>query len=96
MGLGEASRLMVVLLADPSSSIGAAAAQLTEPVSLEARVLADLWDLVMGAAAGKKAKPYKRPWTPEPKKATRRVKPAARMTKDDFHAHWAQLTTTRG
>lgn len=93
MGLGEAARLMGVLLTDPSSSTGAAAAGLTEPVSLEARVLADLWDLVMGAAAGKKATPYKRPWTPEPKRATRRIKPDARLSKDDFHAHWAQLTT---
>lgn len=93
MSLGEAARLLDQLLHDPSSSTGAAAAGLSEPVSLEARVLADLWDLVMGAAAGKKATPYKRPWTPAPKRATRRVKPNARLSKDDFHARWAQLTT---
>jgi len=82
MGIAEAARLMGQLLTDPSSATGAAAAGLTEPVSLEARVLADLWDLVMGAAAGKKATPYQRPWTTTPKRATRRVKPAVRMTKD--------------
>ena len=80
------------LLSDPSSSTGAAAAGLTEPVSLEARVQADLWDLVMNAAAGKKATPYQRPWTAKAKRATRRVKPTERLTKDDFHARWAQLT----
>jgi len=92
MGIAEAVRLMNQLLTDPSSATGAAAAGLTEPVSLEARVMADLWDLVMKAAAGKKAVPYKRPWTTKPKRASRRVKPSVRMTKDDFHAQWAQLT----
>lgn len=92
MGIGEAVRLMSRLLSDPSSATGSAAAQLTEPVSLEARVIADLWDLVMGAAAGKKAVPYKRPWAPEKKRHKRVLKPAVRMTKDDFKARWAELT----
>lgn len=96
MGIGEAVRLLGRLLDDPSSATGAAAAGLTEPASLEARVLADLWDLVMGAAAGKKATAYKRPWTAKPKRAARRIKPDTRLSKDDFHARWAQLTTTRG
>lgn len=92
MGLGEAARLMGILLADPSSATGAAAHRLTQPVSLEARVIADLWDLVMGAAAGKKAVPYKRPWMPEKKRPTRVLKPAARITQDEFKARWAELT----
>lgn len=92
MGIAEAARLMGLLLKDPSSAIGAAAAGLVEPVTLEARVIADLWDLVMGAAAGKKAVPYKRPWVPEKKPRTRVLKPAARMTTDDFKARWAELT----
>lgn len=92
MGIAEAARLMDLLLRDPSSAVGAAAAGLSEPATLEARVLADLWDLVMGAAAGKKATPYKRPWAPEKKPRTRVVKPAARMTVNDFNARWAELT----
>lgn len=95
MTITEAARLAAQLLDDPSSATGAAAHGLTHPVSVEARVLADLWDLVMAAAAGKKATVYKRPWLPESKpKAARKVKPRERLTKDEFHARWAQLTTT--
>lgn len=92
MSLGEAARLLDRLLLDPSSATGAAAAGLAEPVSLEARVIADLWDLVMGAAAGKKATPYKRPWEAPKKKHTRVLKPSQRTTKNEFKARWAQLT----
>ena len=91
MSLGEAGRLMGILLTDPSSATGSAAAGLVEPVSLEARVVADLWDLVMGAAAGKKATPYKRPWVADKKPKTRVMKPAVRVTQDEFKARWAQL-----
>jgi hypothetical protein len=92
MGIAEAARLMDLLLRDPSSATGAAAAGLAEPVGLEARVMADLWDLVMKAVAGKKAVAYKRPWAPEKKPRTRVVKPATRMTVNDFNARWAELT----
>lgn len=93
MGLAEAARLASVLLDDPSSRLGAAAAGLKEPATLEARVIADLWDLVMGAAAGKKAVPYKRPWQPEKTRPARTVKPTSPLTVDDFHSRWRQLTT---
>lgn len=93
MTITEAARLAKVLLNDPSSATGAAARDLTCPVTVEARVLADLWDLVMAAAAGKKATPYARPWLPEKKpRPARTVKPSRRMSKDEFHARWAQLT----
>lgn len=95
MTITEAGRLTAQLLDDPSSATGAAARGLTCPVSVEARVLADLWDLVMAAAAGKKATVYKRPWLPESKpRPVRKVKPRERLTKDEFHARWAQLTNT--
>lgn len=62
----DAWSLAVQLLSDPTSYLCAAASDWPYPVSHEFRVLADLYDLTLYKAAGKKGrsrvKPYPRPW----------------------------------
>lgn len=68
MPWGEAVDVIRVLRADPSSMIAAALAGWTHPVSREALVLADLFDLThmlawgQNGGKGPKPKPYPRPW----------------------------------
>jgi hypothetical protein len=63
MSWGEALRLVERLAADPSSHVAAALQKWSRPVSAEALVLMDLFDLQHKVAAGKKStKPYPRPW----------------------------------
>lgn len=60
----EAARLAVILRDDPTSAIAAALAGWTHPISREALVLMDLFDLDhMVAVGGKNVKPHAgRPW----------------------------------
>jgi hypothetical protein len=70
MTWGEAWRVYTLLRADPSSAIAAAEEGWPYPVSREAIILADLYDLTHGIAAnGKSVKPYPRPW-PDVNKTT--------------------------
>lgn len=62
----EVARLVVIVRADPSSAIAAAVEGWDHPITREALVLMDLFDLDMAVAAGKKKpKPYQRPWKQE-------------------------------
>lgn len=59
----EVARLVVILRSDPSSAIAAAMEGWDHPISREALILMDLFDLDMAVNAGKKKpKPYPRPW----------------------------------
>lgn len=90
MTVTEAARIAAVLAEDPSTATGAALAGLAMPVSLEAIVLADLFDLQM-ARAVKRPEPYRRPWIAR-RKPSRRIGQGTRLTPADFHARWAELT----
>lgn len=78
MSWGEALRITERLAVDPSSQIGAALAGWTHPVSHEALVLMNLFDLThqiaWAQAGGKGKRPtrHPRPWADETKK---RAKP---------------------
>jgi hypothetical protein len=66
MSWGEVLRLLTILRADPSSMIAAAMEGWTHPVSREALILMDHFDLDMRVATGdkKKAPPHPgRPWS---------------------------------
>lgn len=66
MSLLEAARLAKILLTDPSSATAAASQDWDYPISQEASVLADLFDLTFAANSDpKKARPKPhaiRPW----------------------------------
>lgn len=65
MTWNEAWMLVRELLSDPSSRLGAARAGWDHPMSREAMVLADLWDLNVAVNTDKKKrkpKPYPRPF----------------------------------
>lgn len=61
MGYGEAFRLTVLLVRDPSSHVAAAVSGWEYPMSREALVLADMYD-AYATATYKKPKRYPRPW----------------------------------
>lgn len=63
IGWGEAIRLVGILRADPSSALAAAMEGWDHPISREALVLMDLFDLDMAVNAGKK-KPQPHPGRP--------------------------------
>lgn len=61
--LYEAARLAEILREDPSSAIAAALAGWSHPVSREALIAMDHFDLDHTVAVGgKRVKPYVRPW----------------------------------
>lgn len=64
VGWGEALRLVRILRADPSSALAASFEGWDHPISREALILMDLFDLDMAVNAGKKKpKPHPgRPW----------------------------------
>ena len=63
VGWGEAVRLIRTLRADPSSGLAASFEGWDHPISREALILMDLFDLEMAVNAGKKRpQPYPRPW----------------------------------
>ena len=70
VGWGEAVRLVRVLLTDPSSATCAAVEGWRHPMSREALLLADLFDLQYASKAKKKPQPYPRPW-PDPSERRR-------------------------
>ena len=70
MSLSEAARLAQTLLADPSSATAAALQGWSHPISREALVLMDIFDLDHQVAAGKKVKPH----TGRPEKAVTTVR----------------------
>lgn len=62
MSWGEAIRLTDILLADPSSMLAADNAKWEYPISREAMVLMDVFDLDHAVNSKDKPKPYPRPW----------------------------------
>jgi hypothetical protein len=64
MSLAEACLLLRGLAADPSSHVAAALGGWSHPMSREALIAADTWDLLAAAHSDKKrrTKPYPRPW----------------------------------
>lgn len=78
MNWAEAWHLVQQLASDPSSSLAAALAGWEHPMSREAIVLADLYDLTHKVAAGKKKiKPYPRPWDKRRHRFGRATRPQA-------------------
>lgn len=61
--LSELARLVEILRADPSSALAAAVEGWDHPVSREAAVLMDLWDLEYAKTGAKKRERYRRPWS---------------------------------
>lgn len=62
MPWGEALRLFDILKNDPSSQIASSIAGWQHPVSREALVLFDLFDVQHMSKAKKRPAPYPRPW----------------------------------
>lgn len=62
MSLSEAARLVEIIRADPSSALAAEIEGWAHPVSREAAVLMDLWDLTAIATGTKRPPRYERPW----------------------------------
>lgn len=80
MAWGEAWSLTRTLLADPSSHVAASVAGWEHPFGVEAQLLADLYDITLAAAAGKrKAKPYPRPWHKTKTRFGRAARPQAEI-----------------
>lgn len=65
MTWSEATRLSGLLLADPSSWVCASVAGWDHPISREAIVLADMWDLTAKVHSQRRSKQatYPRPWS---------------------------------
>lgn len=64
VSLWEIARLVVIVRQDPSSAIAAAMEGWTHPVSREALILMDLFDLELTINSKRKPKPHPgRPWT---------------------------------
>lgn len=68
IGWGEAWRLFVELMGDPSSHVAASVAGWQYPLSREGIALLDLFDMTGRASWGKKHKAHPRPWDDPPKK----------------------------
>lgn len=80
MTWGEAVRLTRILSADTSSQVCAATNDLEYPLSREAVVLADLYDLQHASKSKRKPKPYPRPWHGR----TKRTKPDVHLSQADI------------
>lgn len=85
MEWGEAHRLLQVLLSDPSSAIAAALQGWDHPISREALILMDLFDLDHQVAAGKRSvQPH--PGRPKKPSATNRIGDAGGRTPEQVAA----------
>lgn len=61
--------MTLILSADPSSQIGASLSEWSHPVTREALVFMDLYDLQHMSKSKRRPKPYPRPWS-EPARKT--------------------------
>jgi len=97
MTWGEALRLVRILTLDPSSQAAAAVAEWDHPISREAVILADLYDLQHQSKSKKKVTPYPRPFGSRRRK---KVKPSPSLSQDQIIAalrsagHTAPLPTS--
>ena len=92
----ESLRLVKILRADPSSMIAAAFEGWDHPISREALVLMDLYDLDMQVATGGKVrdKHQGRPWRSDDRQRTRKGNAAGRSMaeiRDILNAHGHSL-----
>ncbi len=85
MTLGEARRLVDILAGDPSSRTCAALNGWDYPISAEAMVLADLFDLW----TTQDSEPYSRPW-PRPDSTV--LGKGTRLTPAEFRSRWKELS----
>lgn len=96
MTYGEAWRLLRLLALDSSSQVAAAFSGWNHPVTTEAKVLMDLFDLQHQSKSKSKPKPYPRPW---PDRNRTRTAPDPRLSQDEIIAalrragHTAPLPT---
>lgn len=94
MSWGEAWRLTLLLLNDPSSQVCAASVGWSHPISREDVTLRDLFDLEHQSKVEKKVKRYPRPW---PDRVKSRNTPGADVTQEQivaamrFAGHTARL-----
>lgn len=72
MGWDEARDLVQVLTTDPSTALAAALAGWSHPMSREALILADLFDVQHMSKAKKRPAPYPRPWATDGATKTRK------------------------
>lgn len=84
MGWDEALRLFRILRADPSSSLAAAIEEWKYPLSREAAIFADLYDLEYAKTGAKGRKPYPRPF--DTKGSTRRMGNTGGRSRDEVEA----------
>lgn len=90
MRWGEALRLARMLAVDPTSQLGAALAGWDHPVSREALVLMDIFDLehivawAQGGGKGAKPRPYPRPWSMD--SGSKRVAPDPSLSHEQIVA----------
>ncbi len=82
MSWGEARRLLLILLTDPSSQVCASVREWSHPIARDDMVLRDLFDLQHRSKAKRKPEPYPRPWHPQPK----RMGAGVHLTADQFQA----------
>lgn len=85
MTYGEALRLAGVLARDPGSQVAAAVAGWEYPMTREAAIGADQYDLAHAVAAGGRSrpKPYPRPW--DKRRVTRSSRP---LTLAEYRARY--------
>ena len=91
MTWGEAIRLTAVLQLDPGSAVGAALAKFDHPTSREALILMDLYDSTEMARAGRKAKPYPRPWGDKAKRVVGRARLTVAQLRAVLDKHRAEV-----
>lgn len=86
--------MLTVLAADTTSQIAVALAGWKYPVSREAMVLADLFDMQLGSKSKKKPAPYPRPWVKDGSSVERKGNAAGRskaQVRDILNAHGHNL-----
>lgn len=79
--LAELARLVYLIRSDPSSALAAAIEGWDHPVSREAAILMDLWDLTAIATGTKKPPRYERPWA-TPRETSRHGNAAGRTPEE--------------
>lgn len=90
--LFEVARLMAIVQADPSSAVAAAIEGWSHPISREALILMDQYDLDATVATGgkRKLKPYRRPWTSDQPEGERIGNPGT-STRKELLDHFRKL-----
>lgn len=84
---GRALRMVNILRADPSSALAAALEGWDHPITREALILMDLFDLEHAVNAKKKPKPHPgRPWSRDDEPATRQRGDAAGRSPEEMKA----------